>query len=216
MLQKSISTGRAATLLIFITPITILIFSFSPFYLGYTTIAPYTNLLSPAFNFAGLILLALSMRGLTKHYKDPSLFKNTLYGSLTLIVGVAFFYCLSYVVFPSIFTDLTAIPYSMQTPETLASLFLDILVFSVILWIGIFIVYLVSGIFFRRAFYGLAEKTGEDKFRQAGFWIFLGGLTSIIFIGALFVFVAWLFALLGFSSLNKKSKTVKNLSEKTL
>jgi len=206
MLNSNISIGYRATLLIVASPILVLLIVFSGFLLQLPSIVAYSGIIFLALNFVGFILFLISMYGLAKDYREPSLFRNTVYGFLTLVGGTLFFYLLEFLFFPFIFSDLIAIPYSVQTPGTFASLFLDILIFSVLLWVGMFVVSLVSSIFFRRVLYGLFEKTGEEKFKSAGFWIFLGGVLSIVVIGGVFVFVAWIYALLGFYSLNKKSK----------
>ncbi len=205
MLSSNVSIGYKATLLIVASPVLTLLVVFLGLLLQINSIGIYSGLLFAVLHNVGFILLLISVYGLAKEYQEPNLFRNILYGFLVMVGGTICFYMLEFVFFPFVFSDLIAIPYSVQTPGTLVSLFMDIIVFSVILWIGMFVNALVSGIFFRRSLYGLSEKTEEEHFKSAGFWIFLGGILSVVVFGAVFIYVGWVYALLGFFSLNKKN-----------
>jgi uncharacterized membrane protein len=85
------------------------------------------------------------------------------------------------------------------------STFLFFLTVVIIVWLGQFVIALFQGIFFRRAFYALAEKSGESRFSTAGLLMLIGGALTIIFVGGLIFIIGWIYATLGFSSMKPKA-----------
>ena len=67
--------------------------------------------------------------------------------------------------------------------------------------IGGFILAAINGFFYRRAFYALAEKSGEGNFRTAGLLMLLGGALTIVAVGGLLFFIGWIIAAIGFFNL---------------
>jgi uncharacterized membrane protein len=55
-----------------------------------------------------------------------------------------------------------------------------------------------------RAFNKLAEKSGDDNFKTAGLLYLLGTVLTIVLIGGLLIWIAWIFAAMGFNSLKPK------------
>ena len=64
-----------------------------------------------------------------------------------------------------------------------------------------------------RAFYALAEKSGEHNFKQAGLFMFIGGILMMIFVGAFFYFIGLIFAILGFFSMKQKASKALSVPE---
>ena len=63
----------------------------------------------------------------------------------------------------------------------------------------VFIFYVIAARYLRRAFSLLAEKSGEHSFSTAGNLLWYGALLTIVFgIGLILIFIAWIFATIGF------------------
>ena len=74
----------------------------------------------------------------------------------------------------------------------------------VILIIG-FIFYLLMAINFRKALNALADRSGEHLFRTAGTLLYFGAILTIIFVGYLVIWIAWLIATIAFFQLKPSS-----------
>jgi len=146
----------------------------------------------------GIILFLVSMSQLSRYYSEPRIFKNALYGFLTAIIGAV---VLIVLVFASLFATIFAA--AANSP----SRFSPFGVIATLLFVGIgaFVVIIVSAVFYKRAFDRLAEKSGVHNFNTAGTLYLIGQILTIILVGALIVWIAWIFSTLGFNSLKPKA-----------
>jgi hypothetical protein len=69
----------------------------------------------------------------------------------------------------------------------------------------IFALAIVGAVFYMRAFNNLADKSGVKGFRDAGLILLIGYALTIILVGALLVWVAWILATSAFFSLKPKT-----------
>jgi hypothetical protein len=60
---------------------------------------------------------------------------------------------------------------------------------------------IINGVLYMRAFNKLGKKSGVDSFKTAGLLYFLGVLLSIVGIGGILTWIAWIFAAIGFKKL---------------
>jgi Na+-transporting methylmalonyl-CoA/oxaloacetate decarboxylase gamma subunit len=70
----------------------------------------------------------------------------------------------------------------------------------------VFIFYLLAAMNLRKAFNALAEKSGEHMFETAGLLLFLGAILTIILVGFVLIFLAWVFATIAFFSIKVPSQ----------
>ncbi len=197
--------GRIAILLIVSLPIIMLV-TYVPVRFLLNLSASNAFYYSGSFSiltFASYILLLLAMNGFAKYYADSKIFRNVVYSIVTSIIGGAVFAILTYAYLVPMLEQFSAYTATPGTVPPLSILF-SVLQAFVVIWIGASVVAVLNGFFLRQAFYALAEKSGEHNFRQAGFFLFIGGLLVIIFIGALLFFIGWIFAVLGFFSMKPK------------
>ena len=61
-----------------------------------------------------------------------------------------------------------------------------------------FVFYVLAATHLRKTFNTLAQKTGEHSFETAGTLLWVGAILTIIGVGVLLIFVAWIFAIIGF------------------
>lgn len=141
----------------------------------------------PFLSVVGYVLVLIAVKYVSDEVQDSSIFTNMLYAVITGIVGVAlgasvfFFGALS-----SIYTSgLGAIGGAIG--------------FLAIAWIAL----IISSLFVRRAFDGMATKLGVGTFRTAGLLYFVGALLTIVLVGVLLLFVAFILQVVAFFSINE-------------
>ena len=139
----------------------------------------------PFLGIVGIILVYLGLKGLSDYYQEPGIYKEALkgliYGIIALIVTTIG------VIFATIIGIFT---FGMGT----------ILVILALLVVD-FVFYLLMAMNFRRAFSLLAQRSGEHSFETAGTLLWWGAILTIIGIGLILIFIAWIFATIGFFSL---------------
>jgi uncharacterized membrane protein len=140
----------------------------------------------------GVILLLMGIKGFSTYYQDPEMYQNTLKGMIYYIIalvalGVSMVALFAFVI-------------------TIFFIFVGIAVFIVGLIVA-FIFYILAAKRLRMTFNTLAQKTGEHSFETAGYLIWLGAILTIIFVGAILIFVAWIFATIGFISMKLPGQT---------
>jgi hypothetical protein len=63
--------------------------------------------------------------------------------------------------------------------------------------------------YLRKAFATLSQKTGEHSFETAGNLLWIGALLTIVFgIGLILIFIAWIFATIGFFAMKVSSQPI--------
>ncbi len=146
-------------------------------------------LIFPFLSIIGIILVFIGMKGLSEYYKEPSIYQNALWGLIFgIIAGVAVA-----VAFPLVFIG-GLFGGALGLGVGLLSLFGVLVV--------VFVFYVIAAMYLRRAFSTLAQKTGEHAFESAGNLLWIGALLTIIFgIGLILIFIAWIFATIGFFSM---------------
>jgi uncharacterized membrane protein len=150
----------------------------------------------------GLILVLIAVKGLSDHYKEASIFNNTLYGVILSIVGVVVFVAALFVTAVSFFTNVLGIELSTAFSDPTAfsnidwteAMILDNLMSHVAALVGslviLFIFVVVATIFYRKSLTTLAEKTGVGRFGTAGLLLLIGAVLTIIAIGFLLIWIA--------------------------
>lgn len=171
--------------------------------------------------FAGFILFVVAMHRLSQYYDEPVIYKNTLYGFIINIVGSIIILVIYVVLFTSLMhsvpqgniqttavTPIPTVPPLLNSIGLLFSSFLAILGISLVLGV-------VSAVFYMRAFNKLGEKTGIDTFKTVGLLYLLGIVLSIVGVGILLVWIAWILALIGFRSIKPKVSETSTLAYST-
>ena len=173
--------------------------------------------------FAGLILFVLAMHRLSQYYNEPSIYKNTFYGFIINIVGtitaILFYFALLASLPHSTSslqgnTQTTAATSLPTTPLVLYSLGLILSLILALIAVAI-VLGVVSAVFYMRAFNKLGEKSGVDNFKTAGLLYLLGVVLSIVGVGVLLMWIAWILALTGFNSLQPKIPVTSTLPYST-
>ncbi len=146
----------------------------------------------PVVGIVGIILLLIGMKGLSEYYRDESIYANALRGLIFGIIGIIAVSVLSALGFVGGLFTLAI--------GGLAGVIGGILVLILILVIA-FVFYLLMAINFRRAFDKIAEHSGEHLFNTAGTLLFWGAILTIIAVGLVLVWIAWIIAAIAFFSM---------------
>ena len=138
--------------------------------------------LIPFISIVGYILTLISVKYISDELHDQSVFNNMLYAVITGIAGVAV----------GFFVLLGGIASSMFTGGL--SAVVGVFAFLAIPWL----VLMVSAIFVRRAFETMATKLSVDSFRTAGTLYLIGAALTIVLVGFIILFVAYIFQIISF------------------
>jgi uncharacterized membrane protein len=161
---------------------------------------PYVSIIFVVPSYASYILFLTSMNGLAKYYNEPKIFKNSLYPFIISSSAGITSVIVAYTFITPILDQLSAYVTNPGNVPPTSLLFSFLLVFGFI-WLAVSVIAILNGFFYRRAFYVLAEKSGEQNFKQAGMFMFIGGILMIFLVGGLIFFVGLIFAILGFFSI---------------
>ena len=138
----------------------------------------------PFLSLVGIILLLVGLRDLARHYNDNSIFQNALYAVIFGIIGIV----AAGVLLVSLFISGTGA-------------FLGLAAGIIGALIVAFIFYILMALYFRRTFDSLADKSGQGMFRTAGLLLLVGAVLTIIIVGLILIFVAWILATVAFFSM---------------
>ena len=142
----------------------------------------------PFLSLVGIILLLIAMKGLSEHYQDENIFKNTLLGFVFGIIGAI---SLTVIMIPLLIVFSQTGPYTRFVAGTeLIIPFAIMYIFS-----------LIGAIFYRKALILISEKTNEKNFETASILLIIGAIIPII--GGILSFVGWILAAVGFFSINE-------------
>jgi uncharacterized membrane protein len=141
----------------------------------------------PGISIAGYILVLIAIKKISDEVKDGTIFTKMLYAVITGIIGVAL---VVYVIFFGAILSVFTFGFGA---------FLGVIAAFAIGWIAL----IVSSIFVRDAFDMIATRLNVGTFRTAGTLYFVGALLTIIFIGFLILFVAYIVQVIAFFSIHE-------------
>jgi uncharacterized membrane protein len=140
----------------------------------------------PYLNIVGFILTLIAVKFVSDEVHDGSIFTDMLYAVIAGIVGFA-------IAAVGIFGAILSIA------AVGVAAFAGIAVFLVVAWLSL----IVSSIFIRRAFDKMATKLNVGTFRTAGMLYFVGALLTIVLVGFVILFIAFILQIVAFFSINE-------------
>jgi uncharacterized membrane protein len=138
------------------------------------------------------------MKGLADYYKEPGIYQNALWGVVFGIIAiVALAVGFISLIFGGIFSAATLGFASVGLP----------VIGTIVTLVLVFVFYAIAAMYFKKAFSLLAQKTGEHSFETAGNLLWIGAILTIVFgIGLILIFIAWIFATIGFFAIKGSSQ----------
>jgi uncharacterized membrane protein len=156
---------------------------------------------------------------MSDHYKEAGIFNNALYAVIIAIIGgVAFVGA----IVASVFAFLSNLPAWARTliesgewaglaSEFRARALTDIsfiwpFIGGIILaLVVLFIFAVIAMVFFRKSLSSLSTKTGVGLFGTAGLLMLIGAVLTIIIIGFLLIWIAWILLIVAFFSVKTQA-----------
>jgi len=158
-------------------------------------------------SLVGIILVLIAMKGLADYYNEGGIFNNALYGFLTTIVGGVASVAVLVI---SVILALTTLITDWANPTEWETLFQDFTNLSA-LWtllgsiiaalIVAFIFAVITALFYRKSFNLLAAKSGVNMFSTAGLLLLIGAVLTIILVGFIIIWIAFILLAVGFFSI---------------
>jgi len=152
------------------------------------SIVPYAG---AVLGIIGAILLLIGIKGLASYYKDNQIYEDALMGVIYLIIAIIAVAVAVAVLFVGF---ATIIGFGIGIIAFIGGLVLA------------FVFYLVSAMRLKKTFDLLAQKSGEQSFNTAGTLLWWGAILTIIVVGLLLIFLAWIFATIAFFSMKAQSQ----------
>ncbi|MDG6902820.1 MAG: DUF996 domain-containing protein [Nitrososphaerota archaeon] len=148
--------------------------------------------LIPFLSIVGYILVLISIKFVSDEVHDSTIFNDMIIAVVAGIVGVA---AGGFVlVFSGIFSVVTG---------GFAGFFGALAVLAIV-WIAL----IVSSIFIRRAYNNIATKLNIGTFRTAGTLYFVGALLTIVIVGFIILFIAYIVQVVAFFSIQEGQSMV--------
>jgi uncharacterized membrane protein len=155
----------------------------------------------------GVILLLRGMKELSNYYQDEEIYKNSL-------TGVKF-YIIALVAAGAAIAALTigigsATGFKFKTAFAPTAGFGIGLVTFLAGLILAFVFYLLATSHLRTTFNTLAQKSGEASFTTAGKLLRWGAILTIVLVGLILIFIAWIYATIGFFTMKPQQQQQQN------
>ena len=162
----------------------------------------------------GLIIMLIGVNNLAGYYREPGIFNNMLYATLTEIVGavVAIAIAVSvvlnsltsflYKIFPSwngnwmSLSGMTPVTTNLTLSDVAPFITAGIAVFAVLV-----IATIIYSIFTRRSLSLLRNRSGVNLFGTTGTVLLIGAVLTVIFIGYIIIWITFLMLAIAFFQL---------------
>lgn len=141
--------------------------------------------LIPFLSIVGYILVLISVKFVSDEVQDSSIFSNMIIAVVAGIVGVAAGGFI--LVFSGIFSAFTG---------GLGALF-GVLGILVVVWLAL----IVSSVFIRRSYNNISARLNIGTFRTAGTLYFIGAILTIVLVGFVVLFIAYIIQVVAFFSI---------------
>jgi uncharacterized membrane protein len=156
----------------------------------------FPSAISSVLGLVGIILVLTGMKNLAEHYRDDGIYRNALYGFIFGIIGVV---AVAFVVITLFFGWFSQVG---GFSGILGAIILTLLV--------VFIFYVLEAVYCRRALNSLADKSGEKMFNTAGILLLIGAALTIILVGLVIVFSAWILVAVAFFSIREPATSASS------
>jgi uncharacterized membrane protein len=168
------------------------------------SLVPYAGWI---FGIIGVILLLRGMKELSNYYQDEEIYKNSLTGVKFYIVAL---------VAAGVAIAAIVIGVGSATGFTFKTAFVPTVGFGIGLiaflagLVVAFVFYVLATSHLRKSFNTLAQKSGEASFTTAGNLLWWGAILSIVLVGLVLIFIAWIFATIGFFTMKPQHQQPYN------
>jgi len=150
----------------------------------------------------GIVLLIRGMKELSNYYQDEKIYQNALTGVKYYIVAII----AAAVAITAIVVGVwSATGFTFTTGSFVPTVGFGV---GLIAFLGglvtAFVFYILAATHLKKVFETLARNSGEASFTTAGNLLWWGSIFTIIGVGLILIFVAWIFATIGFFTMKSR------------
>jgi uncharacterized membrane protein len=143
----------------------------------------------------GIILLMRGIREFANYYQDNQIYENALTGVKFYIIALI---AAAVAITSIVVGAASATGFTFKAPFVFTAGFAAGLIALLVGLIIAFVFFVLASTHLRKTFDTLAQKSGEHSFATAASLLWWGSILTIIGIGFILIFVAWIFAVIGF------------------
>ncbi|MEM3581145.1 MAG: DUF996 domain-containing protein [Candidatus Bathyarchaeia archaeon] len=160
---------------------------------------------------AGIILVLIALKGFADYYKDKGIFNNSLYGTVIVIVGIVAAILILIILILPLAPQLKELDWTNMAAvqEFIRTHLWSFLGPIVGAYLTLVISLIISAVFFRKSLDALSTKSGEKMFETAGLVWLIGAVLSIILVGFIIIWIAWIIIAVGFFSMKTPAETLQ-------
>jgi uncharacterized membrane protein len=145
--------------------------------------------LIPGVSIVGYILTLFAVKKISDALNDKSIFDNMLLAVVTGIVAVV----------SLVFLAFTGAVFAVFT---LGASLLFVFAGLAVAWV----MFIVSSLYLRKSFDTMATRLNNNNFRTAGMLYFYGAILTIIFVGLILIFIAYIFQIIAFFAITETAQ----------
>ncbi|MCW4028738.1 MAG: DUF996 domain-containing protein [Candidatus Bathyarchaeota archaeon] len=138
-----------------------------------------------------LILFVIAMYLLSRYYNERGIFTNIIYAVILMAITVG-------IVIVTEFLLLVPYASTISTTSPPTEILGGFLTYLIVILVVAVVVIIVSAVLIMRALNKLGEKSEVDSFKTAGTLFLIGILLTILVVGVFIVWIAMIFAFMGF------------------
>src|SRR5919108_1240707 len=154
----------------------------------------------PFASVAGWILIAIAMKELGDHTQDSKIRDDGLMGAITALTSSII---LAVAIATGALSAIVAVSLGITTNLTTDAFLADFAIY-----VAFCVFAIISGIFLKRAYDATARQLKTGPFATAGLLYLIGGITSIILVGFLIFFIAFIFMIVAYFSIQDRPPPV--------
>ncbi len=133
---------------------------------------------------AGLVLIAVAINYISKVVNNPSIFNDFLISLILSIVSIVI----------AAAAGITAFITTFHMRRPFLSIITGVLIFLIIMWV----LMIISAIFLRRSYIGIAKALNVGMFSTVGLLYLIGSITLIILVGFIILLIAGILQIVAF------------------
>ncbi len=146
----------------------------------------------------GIILLLRGIKEFANYYQDNQIYENALTGVKYYIIALI---AAAVAGTGAVIGVGSATGFTFKSHFVFTAGFAAGLIVSAVGLVIAFVFFVLASTHLRKTFETLAQKSGEHSFATAGSLLWWGSILTIIGVGLILIFIAWIFAVIGFFSI---------------
>jgi uncharacterized membrane protein len=143
----------------------------------------------------GVILLMRGIKEFANYYQDNEIYQNALTGVKFYIIALI---AAAVSITSIVIGAASATGFTFKAPFVFTAGFAAGLIAFLVALVIAFVFFVLASTHLRKTFDTLAQKSGEHSFATAASLLWWGSILTIIGVGFILLFIAWIYAVIGF------------------